>query len=182
MIRSIGILELSSIARGIECADTMVKTADVELLMSLTVCPGKYIILISGDVSAVSASIDAGKSQAEEFLAGDFVLASIHEDLIPAINRAVSIAGVNAVGVVESFSIAASIEGADAAAKAADVTLIEIRPGVGIGGKSFFVLSGDVSAVQAAVDAGISVVEKYGALVTWAVIPNPSEEVFDKLL
>jgi microcompartment protein CcmL/EutN len=89
---------------------------------------------------------------------------------------------VNAVGVVESFSIAASIEGADAAAKAADVALIEIRPGVGIGGKSFFVLTGDVSAVQAAVDAGVCVVEKYGALVTWAVIPNPSEEVFDKLL
>jgi microcompartment protein CcmL/EutN len=182
MISSIGILELSSIARGIECADTMVKTADIELLMSLTVCPGKYLILIAGDVSAVNASIDAGKCQAEEFLVGDFVLASIHEDLIPALNGAVSIVGVNAVGVVESFSIAASIEGADAAAKAAAVTLIEIRPGVGIGGKSFFVLTGDVSAVQAAVDAGVSIVEKYGALVTCAVIPNPSEEVFDKLL
>jgi microcompartment protein CcmL/EutN len=182
MISSIGILELSSIARGIECADTMVKTANIELLMSLTVCPGKYLILIAGDVSAVNASIDAGKCRAEEFLVGDFVLASIHEDLIPAINGAISIGEVNAVGVVESFSIAASIEGADAAAKAAAVTLIEIRPGVGIGGKSFFVLTGDVSAVQAAVDAGVSIVEKYGALVTSAVIPNPSEEVFDKLL
>jgi microcompartment protein CcmL/EutN len=182
MIRCIGLLEVTSIARGVECADSMLKTADVELVMANPVCPGKYVVIISGDVDAINASIDTGKEIAGEFLVGEFVLASIHEDLIAAMNRAVSSEPNKAVGVVECFSIAAALEGADAAAKAADVILFDIRPGVGIGGKSYFVVLGDVSAVNAAVDAGLNiVVNKYGSLITSVVIPNPRQEVIDML-
>jgi microcompartment protein CcmL/EutN len=182
MIRSIGLLELTSIARGVECADTMLKTADVELIMSNPVCPGKYIVIVSGDVSAINASIDAGKEIGGEYIVGEFVLASIHEDLIAAMNRAVSSEPNKSLGIVECFSIAAALEGADAAAKAADVILFDVRAGVGIGGKSFFVVIGDVSAVQAAVDAGLNIINnKYGSLITSVVIPNPKQEVIDLL-
>ena len=182
MVRSIGLLEVTSIARGVECADTMLKTADVELIMSNPVCPGKYIIIITGDVSAINASLEAGKAIAEEYVVGEFVLASIHEDLIAAMNRAVRSEPNQSLGIVECFSIAAALEGADAAAKAADVILFDVRPGVGIGGKSFFVVLGDVSAVKAAVEAGLNiVVNKYGSLITSVVIPNPRQEVIDML-
>lgn len=181
MIKSIGLLELSSIAKGIECSDSMLKTAEVELVMASPVCPGKYVVIISGDVAAVRASMDTGKALVGEYLIGDFVLASIHNDLIPAMYRAVKVEKFQAMGVVECFSIAAALEGADSAAKDADVDLFEVRLGMGIGGKSYFILIGDVSAVQVAVNAGLKIVEKHGSLVSSVVIPNPRQEVFDSL-
>ena len=53
MANAIGMVELTSIARGIETSDFMVKAAQVELIRSSTVCPGKYIIIIAGDRKSV---------------------------------------------------------------------------------------------------------------------------------
>ena len=61
MIRTIGILESNSIAKGIEAADIVLKTADVSLLYARPVCPGKYSVLFHGDVAAVQASLESGK-------------------------------------------------------------------------------------------------------------------------
>ncbi len=61
-----------------------------------------------------------------------------------------------AVGVMEYFSVTASIFSADAAVKAADVDLVDVRLGTGIGGKSFVILTGEVAAVTEAVKAGVS--------------------------
>ena len=57
---AIGMVELNSIARGIETCDYMVKAATVELLRSSTVCPGKYLILISGETGDVKDSMTEG--------------------------------------------------------------------------------------------------------------------------
>ena len=50
-----------------------------------------------------------------------------------------------ALGILEFFSVTGAIIAADAAAKAANVSLIEIRLGTGIGGKSFVTFTGDVA-------------------------------------
>lgn len=60
MANAIGMVELTSIARGIETSDFMVKAAQVELIRSSTVCPGKYIIIIAGDTGDVKASMAEG--------------------------------------------------------------------------------------------------------------------------
>ena len=59
MGRAIGMVELSSIARGIETSDSMLKAAQVELLRSVTVCPGKHMVIVGGDPGAVSSSLAA---------------------------------------------------------------------------------------------------------------------------
>lgn len=60
---ALGMIELSSIARGIETCDFMVKAAQVDLVRASTVCPGKYIIIIGGDTADVRASMtEAPKS------------------------------------------------------------------------------------------------------------------------
>ena len=56
MGKAICMLELSSIARGIETSDYMIKAAQVSLLRSSTVCPGKYMIIVGGDTGAVRDS------------------------------------------------------------------------------------------------------------------------------
>ena len=55
---AIGIVETSSIAKGFEIADTMLKTANVRLVVNRTICPGKYMVLIGGDVDVVSPPFD----------------------------------------------------------------------------------------------------------------------------
>lgn len=132
-MEAIGILESNSIAKGIEAADAVLKAADTALLYAKPVCPGKYTILFYGDVAAVNASLDAGAAVIDAHLVDSVVIPRIHPQVIQAISLSTAPDGVNAVGVMEFFSVTAAVYAADAAAKAADVTLLDVRLGVGIG-------------------------------------------------
>lgn len=61
MSKAVGILELSSIAKGMETGDAMLKSANVELLVSKTLCPGKFLLMLGGDVGAVQQAINSGR-------------------------------------------------------------------------------------------------------------------------
>lgn len=178
---TIGFLELNSIAKGVEAADAMLKAAEVCLLAAHPSCPGKYHILVSGEVAAVQASVEAGAAVGGAFVIDQLVIARIHPQVIEAINLSTLPDGINAVGILEFFSVTASILGADAAVKAADVTLLEIRLGTGIGGKSFVVLTGEVAAVEEATRCGAACAAETGLLVSRVVIPSPHPDIFKSL-
>ena len=179
MGKAICMLELSSIARGIETSDYMIKAAQVSLLRSSTVCPGKYMIIVGGDTGAVRASMEAGIAQGGEFVVDSLLIPNVHDQLFPAISGTVEVVNPQAIGVVEFYSIASAILAADAAAKAAQITLIEVRTGYAIGGKGFVVLTGDVGAVRAAVEAAKRENELY---VESTVIPRPAPQLLQSLL
>lgn len=80
-----------------------------------------------------------------------------------------------ALGMVETRGLVASIEAADAMVKAANVTLIG-KEHVG-GGLVTVMVRGDVGAVKASVDAGAAAAERVGELVSIHVIPRPHDEV-----
>lgn len=179
MGKAIGMVELSSIARGIETSDSMVKAAQVELLRSVTVCPGKYMVIIGGDTGAVRAAMEAGRQKGAQYVVDTLLIPSVHEQVFPAISGTVEVTNPQAVGVVEFYSIASAIQAADAAVKAAQVTLIEVRTGYAIGGKGFVVLTGDVGAVRAAVEAAKQAGEFF---VESTVIPRPAPQLLKSLL
>ncbi|MFH2036982.1 MAG: BMC domain-containing protein [Candidatus Zixiibacteriota bacterium] len=179
---AIGLIEYSSIAKGIGSADAMVKAANVELVLSRTICSGKFMTLIAGDVEAVKNAISAGVDYAQETVIGSFVIPNVHPDVFPAMSGSNQIEELDALGIIESFSVAALIEGADAAVKAAEVRLIEIRLAMALGGKAFVTLTGEVGAVEAAVAAGVEVVSREGMLVNSVVIPSPRPELIRDIL
>lgn len=181
-MQAIGFLELNSIAKGVEAADAILKAASTQLLFAKATCPGKYVVLLSGEVAAVTASLDAGAYIGGRYVVDAVVIARIHPQVIHAVHQAVQPVQTGAVGVMEFYSITAAIYGADAAAKSADVTLMDVRLGTGIGGKSFVVLCGDVAAVDEAVKAGIHQAQEHGMVVSSVVIPNPREEIFQSLM
>jgi len=181
MIQTIGFLELNSIAKGFEATDAMLKAAEVSLIFAKPNCPGKFNVLISGDVAAVKSSIEAGVAIGGHHVIEQLEIPRVHPQVIKAINFSTVPEELNAVGILEYFSITASILGADSAVKAADVTLIDIRLGTGIGGKSFVVLTGDTSAVTEAIEIGAKITEDSGMLISKVVIPNPRKELFDSL-
>ena len=179
---AIGLIEYSSIARGIGSADAMLKAASVELVLSRTICSGKFMNLIAGDVQAVKASVDAGEQHAQEAVIDTFIIPNVHPDVFPAMSSSTDVSKLDALGIIESFSVASLIEGADAAAKAAEVKLIEIRLAMALGGKAFVTLTGPIGAVRAAVEAGREVISRAGMLVNIEVIPSPRAELLKDIL
>ena len=179
---AIGLIEYSSIAKGIGSADAMIKAASVELVISRTICSGKFINLVAGDVQAVKSSVQAGELFGAESVIDSFVIPNVHPDVMAAMAGSTEVRDLEALGIIESFSAASLIEGADAAAKAANVRLIEVRLAMAIGGKAFVTLTGEVGAVESAVAAGAKVVSDAGMLVNTVVIPSPSEELMRDLL
>lgn len=181
-MRAIGMVEFNSIARGIYVADQMVKISDVEIATAAPTCPGKYIAIVYGDVAAVEASVQIGERMAEEFFVDSLLIPNVDAGVFPAITGATMPERVQAVGIIESFSLATMIVCADAVLKAAEVEAIELRLGNGLGGKAYFTFTGDVAAVKAGNDAGVAVAQEQGLLVNAEVIPSPSDLLIPTLL
>ena len=181
-MNSIGLIELSSIAAGYQVADAMLKASEVELLLSRSICSGKYIVMVGGEVAAVRSSVEAGKVSGRGVVIDTFVIPNVHKSVFPAISGVNQVELLEALGIVESFSVASLIEAADAAVKTARVNLIEIRLAMALGGKAFVTLTGEVAAVQSAVDAGGAVCAERGLLVNKVVIPNPRKELLKELI
>lgn len=180
--QAIGLIELTSIAAGFLVADTMLKSSDVHLLLSRSICSGKYMVLIGGDVAAVGAAVHAGCTAAKGCLIDQFVIPKVHPEVFAALSRSRPVEPDGALGILESFNVATLIEAADTAVKSANVTLMEIRLAMALGGKAFVTLTGDVSAVQAAIDAGRAVIAEAGLLVNAVVIPRPHPHVYREVL
>ena len=182
MSKAIGMVEYKTVSTGIQAADLMIKTAEVDVLEAQTVFPGKYIVLISGELSAVKASVEASKEQFQSELIDSFVLGNPHESIFPAIYGATAVENVKALGVVETFSAASIIVAADVAAKTSMVDLIELRIARGMCGKSYLFLTGDVAAVTAAIEKAESAVGDDGMYLDSSVIPSPDPKLWDSIL
>ncbi len=177
VIPVLGVLEFSSIAVGIRAMDDMVKAAPVKIVDATNVNPGKFLILITGDVASVDASLTAGKGAGEGYLVDELFIPRLHPHIIPAIVGKVTCDIWGAVGIVESFSTTASIVAGDIAAKMADVLITEIRLARGLGGKSYVKMVGDVHEVEASVGAAVQYVKSRGLLCKEIILPRPDPKI-----
>ncbi len=182
MSKAIGMVEYKTVSSGMTAADTMVKTADVKVIQAMTVCPGKYIVLVTGELSAVKASVDAAQKKCPAQLTDRFVLGNPHEDIFEAICGCGEIGEPGALGILETFTAPAIIVAADAAAKTAQVKLIEVRIARGMSGKSYLLLTGTVAAVTAAIERAKTVVGDEGLLLDSSVIPSPDKALWSSIL
>ena len=182
MSQAIGIVELTSIAKGMEVGDLMLKSANVKLLAGKTLCPGKYLLMVGGDVSAVNKAVAGGEQAAGSLLVDAIVISNIHSSVMPAINGLNIVENRQAVGIVETWSVAACITAADSAVKASNVTLVRIHMAFGIGGKCYQVLAGEISDVNNAVKVASEHAGAKGLLVYKTVISRPHEEMWRQLI
>ena len=180
-MNALGMIELTSIPAGVQAGDAMLKAAAVELVTAQPVCAGKYIVLVTGEAAAVRESVEAGKLSGGEKLVDSMFVANIHPQVPRAINACTEIGRVASVGAIEVFSLCAAVLAADAAAKAADVRLMEVRLGRGLGGKSFIALTGEIASVQAAIDAARAVEGTAGLMNDSVVIPAPHPDMIRSL-
>ncbi|MCX6090630.1 MAG: BMC domain-containing protein, partial [Candidatus Atribacteria bacterium] len=154
----LGVLELNSIAMGLKTLDGMVKAAPIQIIDAKTICPGKFVIIVTGEVAAVDAALSRGKEIGGGYIVDELFIPNLHPQVIPAIIGTVECEIWDAVAVIESFSVVASISAADIAAKTANILVNEVRLATGMGGKSYMKLIGNIYEVEAAVGAAVEMI------------------------
>lgn len=175
---AIGLIETSSIARGLVVADAMVKRSPVTLAMARPVTPGKHIVIVTGDVAEVDEAMNAGEALAGQMLLDRLFLPQAHAGLLRALAGGRRVAGLSSLGIVETTTVAAALLAADAACKAAEVELAELRLADGLGGKAYFILTGSLDLVEAAVAAAHGILAR-GLLITEEIIAAPHGDVIE---
>ncbi|MFI5346886.1 MAG: BMC domain-containing protein [Elusimicrobiota bacterium] len=173
---AVGFLETTSITKGIEAADAMVKMASVKLVKTSFLARGKYTILISGPVGEVESALRAGRGMLDKVLVDEVLIRNVHQQVLDTLDKRVPVEKLEAVGVIETKEAISAVLAADAAAKAAGVRLIETRTAVP-GGKGLVTMTGSVGDVRTAVAAGISAIKKE-LLVGQTVIPNADAQLY----
>ena len=175
----IGLLEFATIPRGIESADALLWEANVEMLFSAPVQPGKYVMLFTGSIDDVKSAMRIGEERGGHDVIDRLFIPQIHEGVEAALRRTDSyIDGkLDAVGVLETTTVASAIQAADLALKKANVHLLDLRIANGLGGKSYMVMTGEISDIRASVTEAASSAKESGRLSRDVVIPNPHPDL-----
>lgn len=175
---AVGLVETTSIARGLVVADQMVKKAPVTLAFARPVTPGKHVVIVTGDVAEVDEAMQVGLATAAHTLVDKLFLPQAHAGVIRALGGGRRAPGMSSLGIFETFSVASAILAADAACKAAEVELAELRLADGLGGKAYFIVTATLDCVEAAIDAAQHAIEP-GLLVTREIIAAPHEDLLE---
>lgn len=180
---ALGLVEVQSIARGITVADAMVKRAQVALLLNRPVSPGKHLSLCTGEVADVEEAMAAGLVRAGTALCDQLLLTQVHNEVLAVLRRTERppLLEDEALGIIETFSAASTLLGADGACKAAEVRLFELRLCDGLGGKGFVVLVGTQDMVEAALGTAEQLLTP-GLLLGTELIPRPHPDMLASLL
>ncbi|NIU71512.1 MAG: BMC domain-containing protein [Actinobacteria bacterium] len=168
---AIGLLEFDSVAAGMVAGDAMAKAAPVSALYAGTVHPGRYLVLVGGDTASVEIALEAGGS---DTLVDSLFLPDVHPAVVTAITTT-EVGGAvdgDALGIVETSSVATAVVVADAGVKAADVSLAALRLADDLGGKAYCLFTGIVADVETAVERAVDDTSHRDRLVKATVIPR----------
>lgn len=187
---AIGILEIASIARGVVVADAALKRARAMVFASRPVSTGKHLVLMRGTVADVQESMMAAREAAGDRLIDHLELAWLSDAIWPLIEGAALGPGeyfdwatdpnAEAIAIVETKTVCSAIAAGDAALKATDVVIRDVRLAVGIGGHAFFTLSGPLHAIEGAIESAHAVAEPH--VINIEIIAQPADELRGRLI
>ena len=176
---ALALLEFNSIAAGIEAGDAMVKRAPVSKIQAGTVQPGHYLVLVAGNVASVEEAFAAGKEVGQTAVRDTLFLPNVHPDVITALGGQRQMAQEDALGIIETITVASAILAADAGVKGAEVSLLQLRLADGLGGKGLVYFHGLLADVETAVDLSAKLAQNQ--LVRQMVIPQLHAEMWENV-
>ena len=181
MFKSVGVIELKSIPKGVEATDAALKSAGVDMVTAHPACPGKYEIILTGSISNVEAAVQHDRSKFDTYIIDSSIMGRIDEQVITALFGTQSTQRKGSLGLIETFSAATSIKAADIAVKTARVEIFDLRVSRGMGGKGVVLLTGEVGDVTAAVEAGANYAKTTGMLSSYSIIAAPHEDLWKQI-
>lgn len=173
----VGFIEFSSIAKGIQSVDALLKKAEVRILIAQTISSGKYLAMFDGEVESVKSSLAEGLRIGAYSVIDSFVLPNIHPSIIEMLKSQPNMHSLNAIGILETTACATCIEGVDCALKTASVELVKIHLAKGIAGNAYFVINGEVDDVETAMIAATRIAKRKNTLVEQVVISQVTPEI-----
>jgi PduT-like ethanolamine utilization protein len=176
MSSAIGVVELRSISKGYETADGMLKTSSVQIHHLKPICPGKFLIIISGDTADVQEAMDFAKAEAKDFRISDFVLHGVHPEIVEGLKKRYSNQSVDAIGILETSTVSSGVFALNNALKQSDIHVKRMNLGMAIGGKFLVVFTGSVSDVEQGMKVILSSIDEK-RIVHYSVIRSPVEEI-----
>ena len=183
MKSSLGVIELSSIARGVVVSDALLKKAHVSLIRSMAVSCGKHIIMFVGDIAEVEESFHSGVHHGGADVIDSVMIPMVDKQIAAFLpdGKSISRRNTEALLVIETKTVCSTLLGVDAAVKASDVVVIEMQFAVGIGGKAFSMMTGTLHDLEASVDAFEHTVTS-DHIVNTEIIASPHEEMPSRFL
>ncbi|MBQ8683309.1 MAG: BMC domain-containing protein [Clostridia bacterium] len=181
MIHAVGVIEIKNIPKGVEACDDALKSAGVRLISAHPSCPGKYEILVTGSIAEVQTALEHVQDKYEHHVLDCTLMGRIDQAVIMALMGAQPVTEHKALGIIETYSGASIIKAADAAVKAANVAIVDLRLSRGMGGKGVVMLTGEVGDVTAAVEAGSDYAIRQGLFSSKSIMAAPHEELWEHL-
>lgn len=181
MYKSIGVIELKNIPKGVEATDAALKSAGVEMVSAHPSCPGKYELILTGSISNVTAAVSHVLAKFESYVIDSSVMGRIDEQVIAALFGTQTGERKGSLGLIETFSAATAIKAADLAVKTARVQIFDLRVSRGMGGKGVVMLTGEVGDVTAAVEAGSAYAQGQGMLSSSSIIAAPHADLWNQM-
>lgn len=166
------LIEFDSIAAGVQAGDAMAKKAPVAQVISGTVHNGKYLVLVSGEIADVEEAYAEGLAVGAGAILDSVFLPGVHPHVAAAVAVQRRPEPLDALGIIETRTVAAAIAAADAGVKGAEVNLIEVRLADGLGGKGLVFFAGLLHDVEEAVRVGVEYISASPTLVRAVVIPQ----------
>lgn len=182
MNKSIGALEFRSISKGIEVSNEIVKKANVEIIYFKTICPGKFLVIVTGDEGEVNEAITYGEEITGNTLVDSFKVHAVSTPIIEAFKNTYSSKEImDALGIMETNKVCAGIKALDMALKSSDIRLIKMHLAFGIGGKLVYVVTGALSSIEYGLEEGKRMLDK-NEHANISVIPSPSKDMTKHLI
>ena len=181
MYKAIGVIELKSIPKGVEAADSALKSSGVEMVSAHPSCPGKYEIVLTGAISDVTVAVEHIVNKFDGYVIDSAVMGRIDEQVIKALFGTLAPEQKGSLGIIETFSAASAIKAADIAVKTAKIEIYDLRVSRGMGGKGVVMLTGDVGDVTAATEAGANYAKGVSTLSSYTVIAAPHSDLWEQM-
>lgn len=179
--QALGMVEISSIARGYVVVDALVKRAESRVIMGAAVTPGKFLLAFDGPIGEVEESVDAAMDAASDMAIDHLFLPGPHVQVIPGIFNHYPDAAIDAVGIAEFSTVCAATRGLDQALKDGDVDLVVMRLASSIDGKGYFAITGELFFVESSIERAV----EFGGsqrLVNKEIIASPHPDFVEYLL
>jgi microcompartment protein CcmL/EutN len=156
---ALGVVESSSVARGVVVADAALKRSPALLVHSRATSGGKHLTILEGGVAEIDEAMAAARAAAGDRMIDSVLLPAADDQVWPMLGAPVDGHGwegdqaAEAVAIVETRTVCAAIAAADAAVKCAEVIVRDVRFAVDLAGKAYFTLTGELDAIEASAHA-----------------------------
>ncbi len=181
-INNICIIETSSIAIGYKVLNEVINKAQIKILKSGCLHPGKFISIFYGDEANILESYNKGIECSCSMLIDSAIIYNIDKQVIETIDKLDKTINFEAIGILETNSCTSILLCANKIRKEFNINIVTINISGPLNGKGFFIITGKQSNVDAAINFSKEFIQKKGYYFNSELLANPTLELINSII